>query len=53
MNGGFILIISIISACIGGTIGVILFHKPIKIEFKISLLIVFGVHLKCFLLCLW
>jgi hypothetical protein len=46
MNGGFILIISIISACIGGTIGVILFHKPIKIEFKIffidSFLCAFG-----------
>lgn len=53
MNGGFILIISIISACIGGTIGVILFHKPIKIEFKIFFIDSFCVHLECFLLCLW
>ncbi len=36
MNFGILLIMCIISACIGMVIGAIIFHRTIKIEFKIS-----------------
>ena len=36
MNSGILLILCIISVCVGVGIGTVLFHKPVKIEFKIS-----------------
>lgn len=36
MNLGILLILCVISGCIGVGIGTILFRKPVKIEFKIS-----------------
>ncbi len=36
MNFGIFLILCIISACIGMVIGIFIFRRPIKIEFKIS-----------------